>query len=194
MNINAIDIRQLRYFVAVAEELHFGRAARRLNLSQPPLSQQIKALEGYLQLPLFRRNGRRVEITDVGLELLPAVRQGLDRLESALQQIKQHRQAGPLQISLLASFLQMWLLPRVRSFRRKYPDVELRFHTSPQLIDFSRTAAHVAIRFGSGRYANLHSEKLLDDWLRGEPGTDQAARHDRAGGGSAPLPAARKRR
>ncbi len=160
-----LPLASLRVFEAVAANLSFSGAADALNVTPAAVSQQIKALEGYLQLPLFRRNGRRVEITDVGLELLPAVRQGLDRLESALQQIKQHRQAGPLQISLLASFLQMWLLPRVRSFRRKYPDVELRFHTSPQLIDFSRTAAHVAIRFGSGRYANLHSEKLLDDWL-----------------------------
>jgi LysR family glycine cleavage system transcriptional activator len=93
------------------------------------------------------------------------VRDGLDRLESAMHQIKQHRRSGPLQISLLASFLQMWLLPRVRSFRRKFSDVELRFHTSRELIDFSRTSTHVAIRFGHGNYPNLHSEKLLDDWL-----------------------------
>ena len=71
----------------------------------------------------------------------------------------------PLQISTLASFLQMWLLPRVRAFRRKFSDIELRFHTSRELIDFSRTSMHVAIRFGHGNYPNLHCEKLLDDWL-----------------------------
>jgi LysR family glycine cleavage system transcriptional activator len=82
-----------------------------------------------------------------------------------LQQIKLHRRAGPLQISTLASFLQIWLLPRIRSFRRKYPNVELRFHTSRELVDFSRTTNHIAIRFGHGDYPNLHCEKLLDDWL-----------------------------
>jgi LysR family glycine cleavage system transcriptional activator len=106
-----------------------------------------------------------VEITDEGLELLPAVRAGLEKLESALQQIKHYRRAGPLQISTLASFLQIWLLPRIRSFRRKYPNVDLRFHTSRELVDFSRTTNHVAIRFGRGNYPNLHSEKILDDWL-----------------------------
>jgi LysR family glycine cleavage system transcriptional activator len=70
-----------------------------------------------------------------------------------------------LQITLLTSFLQIWLLPRIRSFRRKYPEIELRFHTSPELTDFSRAAVHVGIRFGRGNYPNLHVEKLLDDWI-----------------------------
>jgi LysR family transcriptional regulator, glycine cleavage system transcriptional activator len=155
----------LRVFEAVATHLSFSLAADALNVTPAAVSQQIKTLEGYIQVPLFRRNGRRVEITDEGLELLPSVRAGLEKLESALQQIKQHRRAGPLQISTLASFLQMWLLPRIRSFRRKFPNVDLRFHTSRELVDFSRTAHHVAIRFGRGDYPNVHSEKLLDDWL-----------------------------
>jgi LysR family transcriptional regulator, glycine cleavage system transcriptional activator len=155
----------LRVFEAVATSLSFSAAAEALNVTPAAVSQQIKALEGYIQVPLFRRNGRRVEITDEGRELLPAVRDGLERLESAMHQIKQHRRSGPLQVSLLASFLQMWLLPRVRVFRRKFPDVDLRFHTSRELVDFSRTSTHVAIRFGRGDYPNLHTEKLMDDWL-----------------------------
>jgi LysR family glycine cleavage system transcriptional activator len=155
----------LRVFEAVATHLSFSAAADALNVTPAAVSQQIKALEGYIQVPLFRRTGRRVEITDEGLELLPPVRAGLEKLESALQQIKHYRRAGPLQITTLASFLQIWLLPRIRSFRRKYPTIELRFHTSRELVDFSRTTNHVAIRFGRGNYPNLHSEKILDDWL-----------------------------
>jgi LysR family glycine cleavage system transcriptional activator len=155
----------LRVFEAVAAHLSFSLAADALNVTPAAVSQQIKSLESYIQVPLFRRNGRRVEITEEGLELLPAVRAGLEKLESAMQQIKHHRRAGPLQITLLSSFLQIWLLPRIRSFRRKFPDVELRFHTSRDLVDFSRTSNHIAIRFGRGEYPNLHCEKLLDDWL-----------------------------
>jgi LysR family glycine cleavage system transcriptional activator len=155
----------LRVFEAVASHLSFSAAADALNVTPAAVSQQIKVLEGYIQVPLFRRTGRRVEITDEGLELLPAVRAGLEKLEFALQQIKHYRRAGPLQISTLASFLQIWLLPRIRSFRRKYPNIDLRFHTSRELVDFSRTTNHVAIRFGRGNYPNLHSEKILDDWL-----------------------------
>ncbi len=155
----------LRVFEAVATHLSFSAAADALSVTPAAVSQQIKMLEGYIQVPLFRRSGRRVEITDEGLELLPSVRAGLEKLESALQQIKQHRRAGPLQITTLASFLQIWLLPRIRSFRRKYPNIDLRFHTSRELVDFSRTTNHVAIRFGRGNYPNLHCEKILDDWL-----------------------------
>lgn len=155
----------LRVFEAVASKLSFSAAADSLHVTPAAVSQQIKALESYIQVPLFRRNGRRVEITEEGLELLPAVRAGLDRLEAAVHQIKQYGRSGPLQISLLTSFLQIWLLPRIRSYRRKYPDVELRFHTSRELVDFSRAPIHVAIRFGRGNYPNLHSEKLLDDWI-----------------------------
>src|SRR5579863_9089664 len=160
-----LPLAALRVFEAVATRLSFSAAADALNVTPAAVSQQIKALEAYIQVPLFRRNGRRVELTDEGAELLPAVRAGLEKLESAMQQIKHHRRAGPLQVTTIASFLQIWLLPRIRSFRRKHPNVELRFHTSRDLVDFSRTTNHVAIRFGRGDYANLHSEKILDDWL-----------------------------
>jgi LysR family transcriptional regulator, glycine cleavage system transcriptional activator len=155
----------LRVFEAVASHLSFSAAAEALNVTPAAVSQQIRSLEEYLQVPLFRRNGRRVEVTDEGLELLPGVRAGLNELEATLQHIKQHRHGGPLQVSLLTSFLQMWLLPRIRAFRRKYPDITLGLHTSRELVDFSRASIHVALRFGRGNYPNLHVEKLLDDWL-----------------------------
>jgi LysR family transcriptional regulator, glycine cleavage system transcriptional activator len=155
----------LRVFEAVATHLNFSAAADALSVTPAAVSQQIKTLESYIQVPLFRRSGRRVEITEEGLELLPAVRDGLEKLESAVHFIKQHGRGGPLQITLLTSFLQVWLLPRIRSFRRKHPEIELRFHTSRELVDFARATAHVAIRFGRGNYPNLHCEKLLDDWI-----------------------------
>jgi LysR family transcriptional regulator, glycine cleavage system transcriptional activator len=155
----------LRVFEAVASKLSFSDAADVLHVTPAAVSQQIKSLEEYLQVPLFRRSGRRVEVTGEGLELLPGVRSGLDELEAALQNVKQHRRGGPLHITLLSSFLQIWLLPRIRAFRRQCPDVMLRFHTSRELVEFSRTAVHVALRFGRGNYPNLHVEKLLDDWL-----------------------------
>ncbi len=160
-----LPLGSLRVFEAVATRLSFTAAADDLSVTPAAISQQIKSLEDYLQVPLFRRSGRRVEVTDEGLELLPQVRAGLEKLEAALAQLKHHRRGGPLQISLLASFLQVWLLPRIRSFRRKFPDIELRFHTSRELVDFSRSSHHIAIRFGRGNYGNLHVEKLLEDWL-----------------------------
>jgi LysR family transcriptional regulator, glycine cleavage system transcriptional activator len=152
-------------FEAVASHLSFSAAADALHVTPAAVSQQIKTLEDYLQVPLFRRSGRRVEVSDEGLELLPRVRAGLRELEAALHYIKQHRSGGPLQITLFASLLQLWLLPRIRAFRRKYPDITLRFHTSRELVDFSRAPVHVALRFGHGQYPGLHVEKFLDEWL-----------------------------
>jgi LysR family glycine cleavage system transcriptional activator len=155
----------LRVFEAVASKLSFGEAADALNVTPAAVSQQVKTLEDYLQVPLFKRSGRRVELTGEGLELLPGVRSGLDELQAALNHIKQHRRSGPLHVSTLASFLQMWLLPRIRAFRRQHPEVALRFHTSRDPVDFSRTGIHAAVRFGRGNYPNLHVHKLIDDWL-----------------------------
>jgi LysR family glycine cleavage system transcriptional activator len=155
----------LRVFEAVATHLSFSAAADALHVTPAAVSQQIKSLETYVQVRLFIRSGRRVELTSEALELLPSVRARLDRLEAAMNQIKQHGRGGPLQVSLLTSFLQIWLLPRLRAFRRKHADVELRFHTSAELVDFSRAAIHVAVRFGRGNYPNLHCEKLIDDWI-----------------------------
>src|SRR6266704_3884631 len=95
---NRLPLGALRVFEAVASALNFSAAAEVLNVTPAAVSQQIKVLEEYLQVPLFRRTGRRVELTDEALELLPAVRDGLERLEGAMLQIKQHRRAGPLQI------------------------------------------------------------------------------------------------
>ncbi len=114
--------------------------------------------------------------------MLPAVRAGLEKLESALQQIKHHGRAGPLQISTLASFLQMWLLPRIRSFRRSSPGIELRFHTLARIGGF---LPHRQSRRHSVRPRQLPQSALRKIARRlagagGEPGSDQAVRNDRA--------------
>src|SRR5512141_2244325 len=69
-----LDLRHLKAFVTLAEELHFGRAAQRLRVAQPALSQQLKRIEAELTVPLFTRTSRRVELTEAGMALLPNAR------------------------------------------------------------------------------------------------------------------------
>lgn len=160
-----LPLNALRVFEAVATRLSFAEAAEDLHVTPAAVSMQIRTLEDYLQTPLFRRTGRKVELTAEGELLLPGVRRGLDELESALNELKQDRKGGQLNITLLASFLQKWLLPRLPDLRTQHPDIELRIHTSREEVDFSRTDYHVALRLGGGGYQGLHSEKLLTEWM-----------------------------
>lgn len=160
-----LPLNALRVFEAVATRLNFGEAAVALHVTPAAVSQQIKSLEDYLQTPLLRRNGRRVQLTPEGAQLLPGIRHGLDELEASLQRVRQIRQAGTINISTLPSFLQRWLLPRLADFRTRHPDIDLRLHTSSEAVDFARTDFHAALRFGLGRYGELRTEKFLNDWL-----------------------------
>jgi LysR family glycine cleavage system transcriptional activator len=163
--MDRLPLNALRVFEAVASRLSFSEAAEVLHVTPAAVSQHIRSLEAYLRTPLFTRRGRSVQLTAEGLELLPSVRRGLAELVSSMQQMKQYRSGGPLQVTALSSFLQLWLLPRIRSLRRRHPEIPLRFHTSAEVVDFSRSPVHVAIRLGYGDYGNLHSERLLDEWL-----------------------------
>lgn len=122
-----VEIRHLRYFVAVAEELHFGRAAARLNMAQPPLSQQIRRLEELLGVPLFHRTKRRVELTDAGRAFLGAARETLRQAANAVDRAQRaHRgEIGHLALGFVASAAVAGLPELVRRFRARFPDVGL---------------------------------------------------------------------
>ena len=152
-------------FVAVAEHLNFTRAADALGVTASAASLQIRALEQYLSRPLFRRSGREVHRTAEGAALLPRVQQALSDIERALDDVRGGREAGPLKVTTLTSFLQQWLLPRMARFRDAHPGVDLHLHSSPEPVDFVREDFHLGIRFGLGAWPNVHNEKLLDEWL-----------------------------
>lgn len=117
----------MRYFVAVAETLHFGRAAERLNIAQPPLSQQIRRLEDELGVRLFYRTNRHVELTEAGRLFLVEAGRTLAQADRAAQvAVRAHRgELGRLVVGYMAS-AELSVLPRVLpAFRERYPNVEL---------------------------------------------------------------------
>ena len=160
-----LPLNALRVFEAVATRLSFAEAAESLHVTPAAVSMQVKTLEDYLQVPLFRRAGRSIELTPEGSLLLPGIRRGLTDLQSALHQLRQSRCAGTLNISTVASFLQKWLLPRLPQLHDRHDDLQLRIHTSRQPVDFGQTDFHGAIRMATGPTAGLYNEKLLDEWF-----------------------------
>jgi DNA-binding transcriptional LysR family regulator len=125
-----MELRRLRYFVAVAEELSFNRAAQRLHISQPPLSNQIKQLEEELGVLLFKRSSRGVRLTEAGELLLEEARRILIQLEQAARMVERvgSGKTGRLSLGFVPSATNEVLPPVLYEFQRSFPDVELFLH------------------------------------------------------------------
>ena len=136
--MSCVDFRQLQYFVAVAEELHFGRAADRLKITQPALSKQMAGLEKTLGVQLLTRTKRTVELTHAGQTFLQQARQLLHQKETAIQLTQRTGQGdiGYLSIGFTTTASQTVLPHLLQDFRQHYPKVEI------DLIELA-TEAHV---------------------------------------------------
>lgn len=164
-----MELRQLRYFVAVAEDLHFRRAAARLHVSQPPLSMQIQALERELGCELLRRTRRRVELTPAGEAFLSDARSLLAELEAAVASARAiaagHR--GRLRLTFVGSALLSIVPIVVERFRAARPGVELELRersTVEQLRALASGAADVAlIRPPVEHGPELRSEPIMSE-------------------------------
>jgi DNA-binding transcriptional LysR family regulator len=123
-----MELRHLRYFVAVAEELHFRRAAERLHMSQPPLSQQIRQLEEEVGAQLLARNQHRVELTAPGAAFLGRAREILDAVEAAALEARrvQRGEVGRLAVGFVGSAMYSFVPELLGAFREQHGDVALR--------------------------------------------------------------------
>ena len=119
----------IRYFEAAARHLSFTKAAQELNVTHSAISHQIKALEEWLGVPLFRRLNRALALTEAGQAYLAPVREAFNRLADGTRAVRARDQAGALTVSTLPSFAAKWLVPRLRSFREAWPD-----ETRPLLV------------------------------------------------------------
>lgn len=125
-----MELRHFLYFIAVAEELHFGRAAARLQMTQPPLSKQIQQFEEEIGVPLFKRNKRHVELTTAGQLFLPEARQIIAQVNQAVDtaQRADRGEFGRLVIGFVGSATYDILPQIIREYRRKFPHVSIRLH------------------------------------------------------------------
>ncbi len=165
-----MELRHLRYFLAVADELHFGRAAVRLHIAQPPLSQQIRQLERELGFDLFLRTRRRVRLTDAGRVFRDEVRPLFERLGQAAVAAQRvaRGESGGLAVGFVASATYA-LLPRLyRRFRERHPDVALtlsEMSTAEQVEALRAGRIHLGLARPPVGDETLAAEALADEPL-----------------------------
>jgi DNA-binding transcriptional LysR family regulator len=166
----AMELRHLRYFIAVAEEGHITRAAQRLGIQQPPLSQQIKAIELELDVQLFHRKARGVEMTDAGRAFLEEARATLDHLDRAFETTRRasRGEQGRLCVGVTSTAPFHPLVPRaIRAFREACPMVSLTLEEclSNESVDRLRNermdVAFIRTTLGDGN--GLVVDSLLED-------------------------------
>jgi DNA-binding transcriptional LysR family regulator len=128
MNLQAIELTHLRYFIALADELHFGRAAARLHIAQPPLTRQIRLLESRLGCGLFERNSRSTRLTAAGAQLLDKARAILVETDRALGTIQRlgSGEEGEVMLATAPSLMLGSLPGVIRDFRKRHPGVSFR--------------------------------------------------------------------
>ncbi|MEM7095960.1 MAG: LysR substrate-binding domain-containing protein [Actinomycetota bacterium] len=165
-----MNLVRLRYFVAVAEELHFGRAADRLHMAQPPLSQQIRQLEQEVGSDLFTRTTRRVELTGAGRTLLPEARRLLAQADSVDRLMTEHREgeAGELRLGFVDSASYQVMPQFLRAHRRRHPNVTFELHSMSS--EAQRTALldgsiDIGIARTRGTEAGLDHRVILEERL-----------------------------
>jgi LysR family glycine cleavage system transcriptional activator len=153
----------LRAFEAAARHLSFTRAGEELNVTQAAVSHQVKSLEEWLGLRLFRRRGRQVFLTEAGQGYLAEVSQAFDMLSGATGRLISRESSGPLAVSCLASFAASWLVPRLGRFRDLHPDIDVMISAKDELVDFSRDEVDLAIRHGGGNWPGLEVTMLMTE-------------------------------
>jgi LysR family glycine cleavage system transcriptional activator len=165
----------LRVFEAAARHLSFKEAAVELHITQAAVSHQVKSLEEYLGVQLFRRAARGVQLTEAARACLPRLREGFDALAAAVEMIRERGGEAELVITAPPVFTARWLMPRLAEFSKREPKVELRVFASSKMVDAGaldstalvgdldlRTeSSEVQIHLGAGQYPGHRADRLF---------------------------------
>jgi LysR family glycine cleavage system transcriptional activator len=150
----------VRVFEAAARHENFTAAANELGMTQAAVSYQVKLLEERLGAPLFRREKRRVVLTDAGRKAAPQITRAFDAMDAAFGAIRAD-DAAVLTVSTSNTFANTWLAWRLGSFQMNHPEMAVRLLTSDALADFVSDDVDIAIRAGLGGWEGLHEELLV---------------------------------
>lgn len=150
-----------RAFEAAARNLNMTRAAEELNVTHAAVSQQVRALEDWLGLRLFTRQGKGIMLTPEGTRFAEQLGRSFEMMEEATREARRQSQARPLEVTTTTAFASRWLVPRIGRFQMTHPGIELRLTPNRHLVDFQRDAVDIAIRYGGGDWPGLVSERFM---------------------------------
>lgn len=150
----------LRAFAATAELRSFSHAARALNVTTAAVAQQVRSLEDHLGLALVRRDGRGMSLTEEGAELATALAEGFAAFARGVEALRSGGTDRPVKVTLTASFAAQWLMPRLRDFWARYPEIALSLHPDARVIDLHREGFDVGIRYGVGEWPGVSAQFL----------------------------------
>jgi DNA-binding transcriptional LysR family regulator len=153
----------LQGFEAAARHLSFTKAGEELFLTQSAVSRQIKELEDQLGVPLFHRRHRALALTDAGQQFYAAAAQVLTTMRTATSRLKAESGRRPLSVTTTHSFAALWLIPRLASFTRTHPGVDVRITADTRVQDLDRDGLDVAIRHGPASLAGPNAVRLFGE-------------------------------
>lgn len=150
----------LRAFAATAELRNFSQAARVLNVTHAAVAQQVRSLEEALGRPLVQREGRGVSLTSDGEQLAQALGEGFGAIQRGVEALRAGEADRPVRITLTATFAAEWLMPRLKDFWERHPDIGLSLHPDSKVVDLHRERMDLAIRYGNGDWPGVEAAYL----------------------------------
>jgi LysR family transcriptional regulator, glycine cleavage system transcriptional activator len=153
----------LRCFEVAARYGSFTKAAAELLVTPAAVGQQVRQLEDFMGVALFRRENRTLTLTTAGQACLPGIREGFAQLVAAVGNAKPRADGGRLTISVAPSFAAKWLLPRLSDFEARHPEIDVHVDASMPLVDLHDGRVDLAIRYGAGQYPGLAVERLIGE-------------------------------
>lgn len=158
-------LNSLRTFEAVARLGSFTKAARELHVTPAAVSHQVRGLETYLGVTLFKRTTRKLVLTDQATAAAENLRQAFDRIGQSVDTMRSSGKSGELSISVTPAFATRWLVARLARFQARHPRINLRITASPSPVDFDQDEVDVAVRIGRGRFDGIVTVKLFNEWI-----------------------------
>jgi LysR family transcriptional regulator, glycine cleavage system transcriptional activator len=158
-----LPLNALRAFEAAARHLNFSRAADELAVTPGAVSQQIRLLEDIVGGPLFVREARGLQLTDLGRSSVPLLREGFERLMDASALLREPPRRKQVSISVAPGFASKWLMPRMDDFHTAHPEIELWISADMETADLSEGKIDLAVRYGPGDYPGLTVDRLMTE-------------------------------